>query len=62
MVRGFLYLASLLTSIPAMTADGDGLPLCRPVGAAAGFNGDDEIDLPLSQNYWAEELFSRAFV
>lgn len=31
-----------------MITDSDGLPLCRPVGAAAGFNGDDEIDLPLS--------------
>jgi len=51
-----------LTSIPAMITDSDGLPLCRPVGVAAGFNGDDEIDLSLSQSYWAEELFSRAFV
>ncbi|KAH7181868.1 hypothetical protein DER46DRAFT_568454 [Fusarium sp. MPI-SDFR-AT-0072] len=37
-----------LTSIPAMITDSNGLPLCRSVGAAAGFNGDDEIDLPLS--------------
>lgn len=35
-------------SIPAMITDSNGLPLCRPVGAAAGINGDDEIDLLLS--------------